>query len=106
MLEFRGVGAPEVKSAELLFVSVNPPARRMSAVVLVPAGAAAEPSNAFAVPYPTKSTTLVSAGPEIAVAVIDNATLPLVALKFMPPVLSAVGNATPIAPPLASDTNQ
>ena len=48
--ELRGLGAPAVKSVELLFVSVQPLSARNAAVVLLRAGAAAEPSKKLAVP--------------------------------------------------------
>src|ERR1041384_3956254 len=45
--ELRGLGASAVKSAELLFVSVQPPPRRSAAVVFESVGAGA-PSKKFA----------------------------------------------------------
>src|SRR5690348_13466400 len=47
-LLLRGVGAAAVKSAALLFVSVQPPPLRMSLVVLEGAGAAPKPSKQVA----------------------------------------------------------
>ena len=46
---FRGFGAPTVKSAALLFVSVAPPFRRRAAVVLLGAGVGPLPSKQVAV---------------------------------------------------------
>src|SRR6266480_907209 len=48
-LVFRGKGAVTRKSAPLLFVSIQPPALRRSALVLLGAGARPEPSKQSAV---------------------------------------------------------
>jgi hypothetical protein len=48
----RGIGAPVVKSAALLPVSVHPPSRRIRAVVLAVVGPG-EPSEKLALPQPT-----------------------------------------------------
>ena len=47
--EFRGFGAPAAKSPSLLSVSVQPPLRRRSAVVVLGAGARPDPSKQLAV---------------------------------------------------------
>src|SRR6266542_323952 len=59
----RGSGTKIRKSAALSFVSVQPPALRRSAVVLLGAGARPEPSKQLAVvPEPTKAAILVAKG--------------------------------------------
>ena len=99
---FLGVGDAAAKSALLLSVSVQPPPVRMSAVVVLGAGAFAPPSLQLAVePYPTKSTIDALAGqaPDEAVVVLMSATFPAVALIAIVPVASAVGRLfTPFAP--------
>jgi hypothetical protein len=101
-LEFRGFGAPAAKSALLLSVSVQPPLRRTSAVVVLGAGAEPDPSKQLAVaPYPTKSTIDAPDGqdPVNAVVVLTSATFAAVALIAMVPVASGVGSVfTPFAP--------
>jgi len=91
---FLGVGDAAAKSVLLLSVSVQPPPARMSAVVVLGAGAFAPPSLQLAVePYPTKSTIDALAGqaPDEAVVVLMSATFPAVALIAIVPVASAVG---------------
>ena len=52
----RGFGAPAAKSPALSSVSVQPPAARSAAVVLLKFAVGPEPSKLFAaLPYPTKS---------------------------------------------------
>src|SRR5436190_18306687 len=77
----RGLGAPAVKSAELLFVSVHPSVARKSAVVVLGAGAGLVSEQVAVEPYPTKSITLVPDGhaTENAVVVLATKTLPTVA---------------------------
>src|SRR5438309_1609358 len=58
---FRGLGAPTVKSARLLSVSLAPFALRSAAVVLVSAGVG-DASEQFAAPYPTRSMMDATAG--------------------------------------------
>src|ERR1043166_13425 len=91
----RGVGAPVAKSAELPSVSVQPPAARSTAFVLLGAGVAAAPSKQLAgVPKPTKATIWAPEGHATvcAVAVLTRATLPAVALMLIVPVASAAGS--------------
>jgi len=99
---FLGVGDAAAKSVLLLSVSVQPLPARMSAVVVLGAGAFAPPSLQFAVaPKPTKSTIDALAGqaPDKAVVVLMSATFPAVALIAIVPVTSAVGRLfTPFAP--------
>src|SRR5947208_8755252 len=96
--ELRGFGAPAVKSAALLSVSVAPSARRRSAVVLDRPGAAPAPSNSFALPYPTKSRR--SPADE------TRATLPLPAAIAIEPVTSGVGSGVVPPAPAASCTRK
>src|ERR1700753_2304297 len=58
---FRGDGAPGLKSELLWSESVQPADARIRAVVLLRAEAGL-PSEALALPYPTKSTTCDPAG--------------------------------------------
>src|SRR5437588_5412580 len=75
----RGFGAPAVKSAELLFVSVHPSVARKSAVVALGAGAGLVSEQFAVVPYPIRSITLVPDGqPEDALVVLATRTLPAV----------------------------
>src|SRR5512143_1079002 len=70
----RGLAAVTLKSAALLFVSVQPPSPRSAAAVAdsVPAEVVpvAEPSEQLVVPYATKSTTLVASGHAAAAIVV------------------------------------
>src|SRR5437763_8306065 len=88
---FLGTGAPVVRSAALLSVSVQPPEppRRRSAVVLLGAGAGPDPSKQVAaLPNPTKSTIAPPGthAPDSNVAVRTSATFPAVALMLIVPV--------------------
>jgi hypothetical protein len=106
-LEFLGLGAPAVKSAELLSVSVQPLLFLIAAVVLLGAGALKDvvvpPSLQSAlVPYPIKSITpVVGQPPNKVELLLTRATLPTVPLKLIVPVISAVGKTLPTAPPEA-----
>ena len=77
----RGLGAPAVKSAELLFVSVHPSVARRSAVVVLGAGAGLVSEQVAPDPYPTTSMTFVPDGhPTLnGVVVLATKTLPTVA---------------------------
>ena len=96
--ELRGKGAPLMKSDELLSASVHPLTARTRAVVLLRVGAGV-PSEQFALPYPTKSITAVGQDELRTIELSTNTTLPVVALRFVPPLTSAVGRfAVPPAP--------
>ncbi len=97
---FRGAGAPVLKSAELLPVSVAPPPARKIAV-LVDGDGAAVPSAALAVPKPTKSCKPALANgddPESGDERSDRATLPDVALMLIEPDASTAGSGRPLGP--------
>jgi hypothetical protein len=108
LAELRGAGAPVVKSALLLFVSVQPLAPRSAAVVFVRAGVAPFPSKPAAFPYPTKSINSGAAhvgAPVVqvsAVALLTRATFPPVADIAMPPDASGVGRL--VVPPAPADS--
>src|SRR5689334_17352913 len=93
----RGFGAPVLKSAVLLFVSTQPLPFRSTAVVFDGAAVGLPPSELFAVPKPTKSTTPAvpaQVAPQLkAVVLLTSATLPAVALMLVLPVWSGVGKA-------------
>src|SRR2546430_6959422 len=55
----RGLGAPAVKSAALLFVSVHPSVARKSAVVVLGAGAGLVSEQVAVDPYPATSMKFV-----------------------------------------------
>ena len=106
-LLLRGLGVPDVKSAELLSVSVQPPSARWTAFVFEGAGAAAPSEQVVPDPKPTKSTTVAPNGqplPDMAVVVLTTATLPAVALMLMLPVASGVGRLFVPPDPAASCT--
>src|SRR5574338_1029448 len=87
-----GSGVLAEKSAALLFVSIAPPPARIAAVVFVSPGAAAPPSEQFALPYPTKSTADASGhDPLSALAPATRATLPEPAAIAMVPIASGAG---------------
>ncbi len=102
----RGFGVVAVKSELLLFVSVQPPARRTSARVVLGEGAGPSPSKQLAVPpYPTRSITERSAMmsaqvavPVMAVVVLRTATLPAVADMAIVPEVSDDNELTPLLP--------
>jgi hypothetical protein len=103
----RGFTVPVVKSAALLSVSVAPFPARKSEAVADGAGAAPVPSNASAVPYPTKSATFAApAGLSTAKTVVVDvtATLPAVADIEIVPVASGVGRLVVPPVPAASCT--
>jgi hypothetical protein len=101
----RGFGAPAVKSAELLFVSVHPSVARKSAVVVLGAGAGLVSEQFAVLPYPTRSITLVPVGqvPLKAVVVLATTTLPAPAAIWVLSVASGAGRSlTPLALPLSA----
>src|SRR5688572_8458329 len=79
VLEFRGVGTPVAKSAELSSLSVQPFIARLRLVVFdMPAAGAV--SEQFVVPYPrTSITSSVGQSPTSGVVLSTSATLPFVA---------------------------
>src|SRR4051794_9181748 len=98
----RGLGAPTLKSAALLSVSVSPPPCRIAAVVLESVGVGAV-SAQFAAPKPTRSTA-VGQAPLSAVVDATSATLPAVADIAMLPVASGPGKSSVPPAPLPSWT--
>jgi hypothetical protein len=108
--ELRGEGALLARSTLLSSVSEQS-LLRMSAVVLLGAGAGAAPSKKSAVPYPTRSTMLARSDGEQGVApplhaiplvVLARITFPAVAPISVEPLASGVGNKLPTEPPDAS----
>ena len=102
--ELRGLGAPVVKSALLLSVSVQPLLKRSAAVVLESVAVGALPSaQVEPVPYDTTSTAAFVAGqPLNAVVELTNATFPAVPLKASVPVALGIGKLT--VPPVPADS--
>src|SRR5690349_4989698 len=102
---FRGPGEPTLKSDRLLLVSVQPPDWRTADVVLDSPDAGL-PSDAFAFPYPRKSTICDPVGlvPVNEFELLTRATFPSEALKLMPPEPSGVGRDDDPAFPSASWT--
>src|SRR5438874_12962298 len=89
--ELRGSGVPATKSAELVFVSVQPPLSRRPAVVLASVGAGPAPSKKLAPSYPTRSMIRPSCAAEQAaepplqpreVVPVTSTTFPPVALML------------------------
>src|SRR6266404_9150662 len=99
-----GLGGPVVKSAPLLFVSVQPPLRRSAAGVFVVAAVGPAPSKQFAVPSPTKSAMNEPVGqaPVSATDETTRAILPPVAPMAIRPVASGVGRF--VVPPAPWDS--
>ncbi|PJI52979.1 hypothetical protein CTI14_34930 [Methylobacterium radiotolerans] len=82
-----GASGPEAtatKSTELVFVSVHPFPARITAFVLLGAGAGAFPSYRFAAPAPTKSTTLSCVAEVGSALELVRATLKAVPLILKP----------------------
>lgn len=98
--EFRGAGEAATKSTALFPVSVVPPPSRKMAVLEEGEGAG-KVSAASAVPNPTKSSSArFPSGdrPVIRLVERNKATLPLVALIWMVPLMSTAGSAAPADP--------
>src|SRR5579883_767993 len=94
VLVFRGFGCRAEKSPALLPVSVQPPAARKAAVVLLKVVVGPLPLKQFVpLPNPTKSTMgpPVGQAPESRVPLFTSATFPAVALMLMLPLASGVG---------------
>lgn len=100
--ELRGVGAATEKSAELLSVSVQPPAARITAVVFEGAAVGEVSLQLTPLPKPTRSTTEPAVQEVSAVWEETNATLPAVALKASVPVASGAGRD--VVPPAPCDS--
>jgi hypothetical protein len=102
----RGAGAAVMKSAPLASVSVQPPSRRSTAVVLLGAAVGALPSKVPAVPKPTKSMMVLPVADAVVkgVVLLTSATLPAVPEMAMVPTLSAVGKLVVPPVPAASCT--
>src|SRR3954452_3837472 len=103
----RGFGAPVAKSEAFWFESVQPPAARRTALVLLGAGVGPVPSKQFAVDaQPTKSAmfALLGQGPVCAVVTLASRTLPAVADMLIVPVASGVGSGVVPPAPAASWT--
>ena len=97
----RGLAAAAAKSVELLSVSVQPLPFRISALVVLGAGATAVSKQVAVLPYPIKSTIVAPEGqaPLSAVVLLTSATLPAVAAMAIVPGASAAGILfTPFAP--------
>ncbi len=102
-----GEGAPAVKSAELLLVSVPEPSRPIEVELVVAAPFAVSKAVAV-VPHPTKSSTCaleMSPVPgSIALAVSARKTCPAVAATAIEPLWSGVGRSWVPPVPAASWT--
>jgi hypothetical protein len=103
----RGLTVPVAKSAALLSVSVAPLPARKSEAVADGAGAAPAPSNASAVPYPTKSTRFafpIGLSTVNNVVVFVSPTFAALAAIEIVPVASGVGKLVVPPVPAASCT--
>src|SRR3546814_19449393 len=87
----RGFGVPDVKSAPLTLVSVQPPPLRSAAVVLLSPGAASEPSEQLALPSPPQSALPVGPLPPRAAVCSLRAPFPLLPPLEMVPTASGLG---------------
>ena len=108
-LLLRGFGVPVAKSVEFSLASMHPPLLRKSEVVLLGAGACADPSKQSAVPYPIKSITEAENGQPlsvIAVVLLTNATFAAVAERLAVPLASDAGRLAPTPPPDPSCTRK
>jgi hypothetical protein len=107
-LVLRGFGAPAVKSAALLSVSVQLLPARETESVLEGAGVGPAPSKQFAVaPNPTKSTTPAAGqAPLKAVVPATNATFPAAPAMAIVPVASGIGRGVVPPAPIASCTRK
>src|SRR4029077_3584282 len=98
----RGLGAPVIKSAELLSVSVAPSFLRNRAVVLLLGPTAFAVSEQSALPYPTKSwmfTSPIGQLPSSGSKSLTSASLPEELLMLISLVMFAAGSGAPVAPP-------